>query len=348
MRRTDIYETELAVPGRSELVRLRRGTYQRTDITRQHWEIAQERHALLLGAVSDEGLDGVVGWESAVLLHGGRTLTVPGKVDLIRSHHSSGLRRPPTRRDPERPSARSLGPSGHRRVLGQRPIVRHCYTLGEHEVVTIEGLRVTSLERTLEDCARFLPADRALAAADSLVAVAAGAGRLPWGRRLEIEARAADLRRQVEKALARRRGERGVRQARAVVAAMTPLSQSVWESELRRLCLAYGIVAPEPQMPVRTRAGEFYADLGWREARLVVEVDGAVKYQDDAERTLRAQEWRERAISDAGFLVIRFTPETVCDGSWVVDRLRGELPRTMTEGAPVVALRTAAERRRAG
>ena len=53
-------------------------------------------------------------------------------------------------------------------------------------------------------------------------------------------------------------------------------------------------------------------------------------------------------ISDAGFLVIRFTPEAVCDGSWVVDRLRGELPRTMTEGAPVVALRTAAERRRAG
>ena len=83
-------------------------------------------------------------------------------------------------------------------------------------VVDLGGLRVTSLERTAEDCARFLPPDRALTVVDSLFAIAAGAGERPWDRREEINARAARFRQALLTRLDARPRERGVRRARAV------------------------------------------------------------------------------------------------------------------------------------
>ena len=60
--------------------------------------------------------------------------------------------------------------------------------------------------------------------------------------------------------------------------AATPWSQSVWETEARRLCLIDGIAAPQPQMLVRTEAGVFYADLGWRAAMLAYEIDNETPF----------------------------------------------------------------------
>ena len=126
-------------------------------------------------------------------------------------------------------------------------------------VVDLGGLRVTSLERTAEDCARFLPPDRALTVVDSLFAIAAGAGERPWDRREKINARAARFRQELLARLDARPRERGVRRARAVVMAATPWSQSVWETEARRLCLIGGITAPQPQMPVLTGIGRCFS-----------------------------------------------------------------------------------------
>ena len=215
-------------------------------------------------------------------------------------------------------------------------------------VVELDGLRVTSLERTAEDCARFLPPDRGLAVVDSLFAIAAGAGDRPWNRRHEIDAGAAEFREALLERLDARPRERGVRRARAVVMAATPWSQSVWETEARRLCLIDGIAAPQPQMPVRTEAGVFYADLGWRAAMLAYEIDGEIKYLQDADAALSAQYRRETAIEAAGVHVERATPADVADGEGFLTGLRGVLPQSLCEENPVTALRTPFEIRRQG
>ena len=205
---------------------------------------------------------------------------------------------------------------------------------------------MTSLERTIEDCARFLEPDRALAVVDSLLAIATSAGPRPWDRRRQIDARAEAVRAVLLERLETRRGERGVRRARAVVMAATPWSQSVWETEARRLCLIGGIAPPEPQMPVRTAAGTFYADLGWWIVRLVLEIDGLIKYLEDADAVLAAQCWRQAAMEGAGIHVERTTPAEVADGEAFLARLRRILPPTLCEEKPVAALRTRSESRR--
>ena len=130
-----------------------------------------------------------------------------------------------------------------------------------------------------------------------------------------------------------------MRRARAVVMAATPWSQSVWETEARRLCLIDGIAAPQPQMPVRTEAGVFYADLGWRAAMLAYEIDGEIKYLQDADAALSAQYRRETAIEAAGVHVERATPADVADGEGFLTGLRGVLPQSLCEENPVTALR---------
>jgi hypothetical protein len=301
---------------------------------------------VLLRAVRRERLDGVIALETAALLHGGRALREPAAVHLVVSWNAAGLKRGSRRRPANRPTSRELGPRDHRRALGTRPFVRHRYELSESDVVELDGLRVTSLERTAEDCARFLPPDRGLAVVDSLFAIAAGAGDRPWNRRHEIDAGAAEFREALLERLDARPRERGVRRARAVVMAATPWSQSVWETEARRLCLIGGITAPQPQMPVLTGIGTFYADLGWRVLMLVYEIDGEIKYLEDGDAVLAAQYRRQAAMEDAGAHVERATPAQVADGEAFLDRLRRVLPPTLCEERPIAALRTPSEIRR--
>lgn len=329
-----------------ELRRLRRSTYIPADPDVPDFTTHRTTRETLLRAVRNERLDGVVALETAALLHKGRTLYEPATVHLVVSWNAAGLKRGSRRRPPNRPTSRELGPRDHRRALGTRPFVRHRYDLADSDVVDLDGLRVTSLERTAEDCARFLPPDRALAVVDSLFAIAAGAGERPWDRRDEINARAARFRQALLTRLDARPRERGVRRARAVVMAATPWSQSVWETEARRLCLIGGIAPPEPQMPVRTAAGTFYADLGWWIVRLVLEIDGLIKYLEDADAVLAAQCWRQAAMEGAGIHVERTTPAEVADGEAFLARLRRILPLTLCEEKPVAALRTRSESRR--
>ena len=329
-----------------ELQRVRRSTYVPAAPDAPVFSTRRDIREVLLRAVRREGLDGVIALETAALLHGGRALHEPAAVHLVVSWNAAGLKRGSRRRPANRPTSRELGPRDHRRALGTRPFVRHRYELSESDVVELDGLRVTSLERTAEDCARFLPPDRGLAVVDSLFAIAAGAGDRPWNRRHEIDAGAAEFREALLERLDARPRERGVRRARAVVMAATPWSQSVWETEARRLCLIGGIAPPEPQMPVRTAAGTFYADLGWWIVRLVLEIDGLIKYLEDADAVLAAQCWRQAAMEGAGIHVERTTPAEVADGEAFLARLRRILPLTLCEEKPVAALRTRSESRR--
>lgn len=327
------------------LVRVRRNLYLPRDDDVAPWVMDDRVHRALLDHVREGRLTGVVCLESAALLHGGTPLTVPTAIHLAVGWNDDGMKLGPTARRPDRPPSYALGRAERRRRLAHRRVVRHRYPLPAADVVEIGGLRVTDPVRTMEDCARFLPPDRALAVLDSLMAVAVGAGSRPWDRHESIDALAASLRTTLVRRLSARRRERGIRRARALVSAATPWSQSPWESEARRQCLVAGISGMRPQLPVDAGGTCFFADLGWPTARHVLEVDEAMKYVTDPGCALERQEWREAAILEAGFGISCITPEELTEPGLLAARLREVLPQTSCEAEPVAALRTRADLR---
>ncbi|SDN71217.1 Transcriptional regulator, AbiEi antitoxin, Type IV TA system [Actinomyces ruminicola] len=339
------------------LTRIRRDAYVHVSRDVAAWEQRAAIHHAMLEAFRADALEGVIVLESAVLLHGGTTWRTPQSLHLAVSYRPAGMHRPPTRRDPTRPPSRELGPLDRRRALARRPVTRHTFPVSGDDVVTIGGLRVTGIERTIEDCARYLEPDAALVAVDSLLAVASGAlppagvdpsgpdgVDRPWDRAVEINQVAAAIRARVLARLNDRSGERGVRRARAVIGAATPWSQSPYETELRRICLVNGITTPTPQMPLRTAEKTCYADLGWWSLRRVAEVDGLIKYAHDADTTKAKQSARDELFTEHGFELAHFSPDDVLDAGRALAMLRALLPRTACEERPVTSLRTKRER----
>lgn len=177
-------------------------------------------------------------------------------------------------------------------------------------------LPVTSLARTLVDCASSLPADRALVIADS-------------GLRLGASPEA------VAAILADRPGARGVAQARTVLALADGRAQSPGETLTRWALHEHEVPAPELQLEVVTRRGHYFLDLGWREWRLGLEFDGFVKYSGEygstAAEVVFAEKQRQDAIEDEGWRLIRITWQDLHHPAALADRLRHALtlrPRT--------------------
>jgi very-short-patch-repair endonuclease len=163
-------------------------------------------------------------------------------------------------------------------------------------VVLNEGVPVTSMARTAVDLMRDgTPAD-AWIAAD---------GALHLGvRRAELDEVAAFC-----------AGWANIHQALDAIAAGNRLAESPAESLARFVC-AQHIEVPKPQLQV-----ELYdalgligrVDLFFRCYRVVLEVDGFIKYTDpwcgDAREALRLQHEREARLRRAGWIVIRTTWE---------------------------------------
>ena len=147
----------------------------------------------------------------------------------------------------------------------------------------------TSPERTLVDCLRSLPADEALAVADSalrsgfshqrLVALAAGV-----------------------------RGP-GAVQARWVAAHATPEAANPFESALRALCLQVLGLRVRPQVPVF--AADFLGrpDLVDEDLRIIIEADSFAWHGD--RHALHRDALRYNAFVAHGWLVLRFSWEEV-------------------------------------
>ncbi len=103
-------------------------------------------------------------------------------------------------------------------------------------------------------------------------------------------------------AVDRRRGARGVRAVEQALADVRHPVDSSRETLLRLGLVAHGLPEPEVQLPILTRAGIRHADLGYREARLLLE------YQGDEHRTSRRR-WLEdltriQLLQDAGYRVM--------------------------------------------
>ncbi|MFE6236351.1 hypothetical protein [Cellulosimicrobium sp. NPDC057862] len=189
---------------------------------------------------------------------------------------------------------------------------RHWTALPERDRCELDGLPVTSLERTIVDCARSLSPAAGIVVADS--GLRAGADV----RKVEAVLRAAV-------------GGRGVRRARRVLAEADARSESPGESLVRWLVVDAGLPHPEPNLTVTTWRGTYRLDLAWMAHRVAVEFDGAVKYSGgeygDPRGRLLAEKARHDALVEAGWLVLRVTWNDLAEPDVLLHRIRAALAR---------------------
>lgn len=167
-------------------------------------------------------------------------------------------------------------------------VVRHRASLLPRDLDMVDGLRITSLARTVVDCARMLPYRQGLIVADQA------------------------LRRGVKRAelwevAQGQKGFKGVQVARKVIENGSPLSESPDETLTWHLLAGMPLPLPEQQVTVCTRLGEHRLDFAWREQKIALEFDGRTKYFDYAPTpdVLFQERRREKALMEEGWIFIR-------------------------------------------
>ncbi|GAB3083750.1 hypothetical protein GCM10027054_02430 [Isoptericola nanjingensis] len=186
---------------------------------------------------------------------------------------------------------------------------RHVSPVPDEDRGFLDGVPVTSLGRTVVDCARTLAEPSSIVVADSALALGVDPDELT-GR------------------LDRSRGARGVRRARRVLAAADGASESPLESLVRWHLLAAGLPRPVHAIPVGTWAGTFWVDLAWPDLKVALEVDGAVKYDGragDPQQVLLAEKRRHDALVEAGWTILRVTFADLRDVRRLVARVEHAL-----------------------
>lgn len=252
---------------RGELLRVRQGVYAPPS----WWaglDAEQRLRQMHVALALRASVPPVFSHVSAALLHG---LTL--------------LNRPPA------PHVVSVPGHGSR---NNRMCVHHWADLPPEHVVPVGSLLVTSLPRTVLDCAATLPVRDALVIADC--ALRAGLDR---HQTLEL--------------LEERRGLPGCRTARRVLELADGRSESVGESLTRLVLVRGALPAPELQVTIRTPHGVYRGDFGWREQRLLLEFDGEAKYFDHqpTAQVVVAERKREKDLTNAGWRVLRTDWATV-------------------------------------
>lgn len=201
------------------------------------------------------------------------------------------------------------GPEHGKSVKG---VKLHRAEVLDTDVVVIEGVRVTSLERTLVDVGRTEPYEWAVAAADAVLRRSADADLL-------------------SEMIARAKGLPGVGRLRQALAFADPRSGSVAESMSRVSMARAGLPAPELQVEIVNSRGEWVAtsDFGWRALGVVGETDGRGKYVDDPGRQRTAadvvmnEKTRDQGIVDAGWWPVHWGWDLATDHVRLGDFLRG-------------------------
>lgn len=274
------------------LVRVRRGAYLPVEGTsRDDAPGARLRLALarIVAVAAQLGCSPVVSHQSAALVWGLPAWHLPTSVHLLH---------------PVRRSVRSaVDVTWHHSTW-------HHGRSGRQEPVAFSGLCVTGLEQTVVDCLTTAGPLDAVVVADA--ALARGADRV-----------------EVDRLLSTLGSRRGVARGRELLDLAADGAESPWESVCRVVVQAVGLPAPETQVRVDTDLGRFYADLGWRRWRLLVEFDGAVKYAGPgraATAALMAEKRRQHAIEDQGWRVLRVTAADLGPSLSLVRRLRRFLP----------------------
>ncbi len=227
-------------------------------------------------------------WAAALLATGSGSMLAGRSAGAIHEIVRSGGRVETVRKHSRKPSSFRLGPPG---LLSRREVkVRRSAFVESCQVVTIRGLRATSVARTLLDLAGTMPETRLRAAFNE-------ADRKGMLRESQLRA-CAEL----------SRGRRGGSRFRRLVESRRPEtaeSESELEAMFLLLCEEAGLPLPKPNRPVL----EFRVDCLWPDQRLVVELDGYEFHRGRMAFERDAQ--RDNRLKRAGFQVLRFTWDMV-------------------------------------
>ena len=184
-------------------------------------------------------------------------------------------------------------------VLIRRSVLR------EADLVVRQGLRTTSLLRTLAELGRRLPLVEAVVAVD-----------MAFQQRL-IEP--ADLSAWVSAW----KGWKGVVRFRRVARLAEPAAESPMETRLRLRLVLAGLPRPEAQVELCDESGRFVGrvDLFYRSSRLAIEYDGATHRE-----SLIDDNRRQNLLLNAGYRLLRFTaPDVMTTPDSVVAQVRAIL-----------------------
>ena len=280
LRKYGLEERRIAAAVRGKILRrLRRSVY----ISEEYWQTQKpwDQHVLLIKAhhAASNG-DLVYSHVSAARLWGLYVWNAPEQIHVIQR-----------------------GRRGEKQ--GSTDVVRHTHTLPDRDVVTLAGgIRVTSRERTVLDCARTLPFDLAVIIADSALQ------------------RGASLEKMHEMADAATKS-RFITRVRDVLAAVDGRSESAGETRLRLKLQAWNFPEPVLQHEIRTAEGTYRADFAWPGLQLIFEFDGDGKYRDTqpTDQVILDERKRETRLMEDGWTIVRVRWSHLDDEAGLKQRL---------------------------
>lgn len=241
-----------------ELKRIQRNRYVEATL----WEALppESQHLLAVIASTEEMREGssVVAYASAAVAHG---------LPLYRV----------------RPPCVEMTALDGARTSSRKGLVRHEDALTDEDVTTVDGIRCTTLERTVFDLARSLGWEAAVSAADAALRRASVRNRM-----FDAEA-AAEWRERMRARASRASGQRGVRQAVKVIEFADGRAELPGESVSRVQLVRLGFSDLHLQVPVPSPSGrDFQVDIGIGSVRTFWEFDGRGKYEDEVKRSGRS------------------------------------------------------------
>ena len=242
-----------------DLHQLRRGWYIGGDLWRKLWP--EERHlAHVIAVAQDSDRPTPASYTSAAVLH----------------------RLPLYRLMPRRVHLTMESPG---RISSGVDVMRHIEPLPADDVTVVDGIRCTTLSRTVYDLMRMLPEEAAVSVADA-------AERMTMLRARDGDLNARDAwRAEIAARIRAGTGARGVRQARFVADFADGRAQLPGESVSRLQLHRLGFAPPRLQVGIPGPGGRmYYVDFGMDDVNALGEFDGESKYLDEALRQGRSIE----------------------------------------------------------
>jgi hypothetical protein len=221
-----------------------------------------------------------------------------------------------------------VGPSGRRRGS----------PIPEHQIVEIDGLRLTSLARTAIDVARRRPLPTALIPLDSAARLLIAGWTGACANELRHAVRDPDLRdrarQQLSAALGECLGWAGTVGVRTALEHVDPASESALESRSRGWFIEAGLGALGPGTPVSCAGTTYWADFCNPQRRVIGEADGWGKYgatADEVREALEKEKARAQDLQGDGWILARWTSSDA--RRTVVSRMRSALAARPPHGA---------------
>ncbi len=178
------------------------------------------------------------------------------------------------------------------------------------EVMTVDGLRVTTPARTVTDIAMSVNRDAGVTVADAAL----------HGGIVTLE--------EIEASLSRSAGRRGIRRARHSMSLVDGNSESVAETLSRLSFRDFGLPEPETQVEISNPRGVVVArvDFLWREFGVIGECDGFGKYFDgltpaETRHRLGMEKDRDAELTALGYRVLHWRWRDVEEPHYLASRL---------------------------